>query len=43
VICFKKAIIPNLVVRLQAEKVMWGLMKGMEGLTIWMGIGGGNE
>jgi hypothetical protein len=39
----KKALIPNLAVRLQAEKVMWVLMKGMNGLTIWIGIGGGNK
>jgi hypothetical protein len=42
----KKALIPNLSVRLQAEKVMWvGMegMEGMEGLTIWIGIGSGNE
>jgi hypothetical protein len=36
-------VIPYLLVRLQAEKVMWVLMKGMEGLTIWIGIGSGNE
>jgi hypothetical protein len=34
---------PNLSIRLPAEKMMWELMKGMEGLTIWIGIGGGDE
>jgi hypothetical protein len=39
----KKALIPNLTVRLRAEKVMWVVMKGRKDLKIWIGIGGGNE